>query len=309
MRFFQISTGSPGGTYFAVGQTLAAAISRPPGAEPCEEGGPCGVSGLIAIAKAAPGSIANVRNVNNGKIDSALAQADIAAWAYRGERMFKSSGGFDRLRAIASLYPEALHLVASKSANIRSIEDLSGKRVSIGTQGSGTRSNALLILRSFGVSRSQLKLFDADAPRAADMILAGELDAFFIMAGTPVAVVSDLTERGAVDLVPIQGKPVLGLLKDNRFFLPHTISAGIYPGVDSIGTVSVQALWVASAQTSDSVIHEVTAALWNKQNRRVLDQGHTKTKLMTLKSALAGLPIPLHDGAKAYYRGVGSSIE
>lgn len=305
VKFFQISTGAPGGTYFTVGRTLAAAISRPPGAEPCGDGGPCGVTGLIAIAKAAPGSVANIRAIAGGRIDSALAQADIAAWAYSGRRMFKRTGRVAQLRAIASLYPEAVHLVAAKQANITSVSDLRKLRVSVGKLGSGTRTDALLILRSFNIRPGQFKLVSVDAPQAADMMLQGKLDAFFIVAGTPVATISDLIENDVANLVPIAGKRIKTLLKRNSFFLPHTIAAGTYPGQGEVKTVSVRALWITSSKTSYRLIKQITKVLWNKPNRSLLDQGHAKTKLMTMKSALNGIPIPLHEGAKAYYREAG----
>ena len=305
VKFFQISTGAPGGTYFTVGRTLAAAISRPPGAEPCEDGGPCGVTGLIAIAKAAPGSVANIRSISSGRIDSALVQADIAAWAYNGQRMFRRSGRIAQLRAIASLYPEAVHLVAAKQANITSVSDLRRLRVAIGKRGSGTRTDALLILRSFNIKPKQLKLLEVDAPQAADMILKGELDAFFIVAGTPVPAITDLIDRDAANLVPIAGKRIKTLLKRNNFFLPHTIAAGTYPGQVEVETVSVRALWITSTQTSNRLVKQITGVLWDEANRPLLDQAHAKTKLITLKSALNGVPIPLHEGAKAYYREAG----
>jgi TRAP transporter TAXI family solute receptor len=301
VRFFQISTGSPGGTYFTVGTTLAAAISRPPGAEPCAEGGPCGVTGLIAIAKAAPGSIDNVRRVHSGRIDSALAQADVAAWAYTGARMFKREGRFLRLRAIASLYPEAVHLVAAKQAGIASLADLRGKRVSIGRRGSGTRSDALLILRIFGIRRSQIKIVEVDPLQAADMILSGRLDAFFAVAGTPSVAVSDLAGRGAINLVPIDGAPVRRLFRENAFFLPHTIERKVYNGLGPVKTVSVRALWLTHADADAGLVHDITQALWGRRNRALLDQGHAKTRLMSLKTALNGLAVPLHEGARAFY--------
>jgi len=49
--FFRIGTGGAGGTYFPIGGTIANGISSPPGSRACDEGGQCGVPGLIAIAQ------------------------------------------------------------------------------------------------------------------------------------------------------------------------------------------------------------------------------------------------------------------
>jgi TRAP-type uncharacterized transport system substrate-binding protein len=49
----------------------------------------------------------------------------------------------------------------------------------------------------------------------------------------------------------------------------------------------------------------MTRALWHPSTRRLLDHGHPMGRLIQLKSALDGLAIPLHEGAKRYYREIG----
>lgn len=307
-RFFQISTASPGGTYFPIGRTLASIISHPPGSESCRQGGRCGVPGLIAVAKASPGSVSNVRNVNSGRVDSALIQADIASWAFKGERMFGGEGYASNLRAIASLYPEAVQLVAARQAGIGSVADLRGKRVSIDRRGSGTRADAQLILRAYGIDESDITVVEVDALEASDMILRGALDAFFLLAGAPSLAVSDLFGRGDVVLVPIEGPPAERLARENSFFLPYVIAEGIYPGIPATATLSVGALWVTHAGVSPKLVRRITAALWSDANRGILDDGHPKGVEITLGTALDGIPIPLHRGARDAYLELGVTV-
>lgn len=307
-QFFQISTASPGGTYFPVGRTLASIISQPPGSEPCRQGGRCGVPGLIAVAKASPGSVANVRNVNSGRVDSALVQADVAAWAFNGERMFDGEGYASNLRAIASLYPEAVQLVASRTAGIASVTDLRGKRVSVGRLDSGTRVDALLILKAYGLEESDIILVEVDSLEASDMILRGALDAFFLLAGAPSLAVADLVGRGDVTLVPIDGPQAEHLAKDNSFFVPYLIAEGIYPGVPETATLSVRALWITHAAVSAKLVRRITEALWSRSNRDTLDKGHPKALEIRLETALDGIPIPLHRGARDAYRELGVAL-
>lgn len=307
-RFIQISTASPGGTYFPIGRTLASIISQPPGSEPCRQGGRCGVPGLIAVAKASPGSIANVRNVNSGRIDSALAQADIAAWAYSGERMFEGEGVAVNLRAIASLYPEAVQLVAARGAGIETVTDLRGKRVSIGRLGSGTRADTLLILEAFGVTEEQMTVVEVDSLEASDMILRGDLDAFFLVAGTPSLAISDLVGRGDVTLVPISGPPAERLAKETGFLVPYLIAEGTYPDIPATETLSVRALWITHAGMSRKLVRRMTEALWSPSNREALDRGHPKALEIRLETALDGIPIPLHRGARDAYKALGVTL-
>ncbi len=306
--FFQISTASPGGTYFPIGRTLGSIISHPSGAEACQVGGRCGVPGLIATTKASAGSIANVRAVNAGLVDSALAQSDIVAWAYQGERMFEKEGFAINLRAIASLYPEAVQLVATKASGIGSFTELKGKRVSIGREGSGTRADALLILKAYGVDVADLVLVEVDALEASDLIQRGELDAFFIIAGTPSLAVTDLLGRVDATLVPIDGPSVEQLLKKNTFFARDTIMADTYKGVGETKTVSVRALWITHAGVDERLVNAITRALWSDNNRKSLDDGHPKARDIRLETALDGIPLPLHRGARAAYEEMGVNL-
>lgn len=301
VKFFQIATGSVGGTYYPVGKAIASVISKPPGDVSCSDGGKCGVDGLIAIAKASPGSVANVRGVNSGAIESALAQADIVTWAYEGKGPFEKDGKFENLRVIASLYPEAVHLVVAKSSGITSVEDLRGKRVSLDRPGSGTYIDALLILNAYGISEKIIIRHMVDASQASDMILAGELDAYFMIAGTPSLAISDLAERSMIDIIPITGVPADKLKAENTYFVTTKIAAETYKGLGEIETLSVRALWITHNRTSRKQIRRILSALWRKENKETFLKGHIKTKLITPKTALEGIAIPLHRGARDYY--------
>ncbi len=301
VKFFQIATGSVGGTYYPVGRAIASVISKPPGSIACSDGGTCGVEGLIALAKSAPGSVANVRSINSGLIDSALAQADIVTWAYEGKGPFAADGKLENLRVIASLYPEAVHLVVAKGSGISRVEDLRGKRVSIDRAGSGTQIDALLILQAFGVKPNEFTQHMVDASQASDMILNGELDAYFLVAGTPSLAISDLADRGKIDLISLSGAPIEKLNSENSYFVPIKIAAGTYKNIGEIETISVRALWITNVKTSRKLIKNILKALWRKENEETFLKGHAKTKLIRPNSALEGIAIPLHRGAQAYY--------
>ena len=72
MTFFRIGTGGTAGTYYPIGGIIANAISNPPGSRPCDQGGSCGVPGLVAIAQSANGSVANVNAIKSGALEAGL---------------------------------------------------------------------------------------------------------------------------------------------------------------------------------------------------------------------------------------------
>lgn len=304
LRYFRIATGSPVGTYFPVGAALASVISNPPGSPDCRTGGSCGVPGLIAVAISTEGSIANVSAVAAQLADSALAQADIVYAAVNGQGAFRQRP-LRNLRVITNLYPESLHLVVRKSAGITRFRDLIGRRVSLDTPGSGTRSNAELILDVHGIRPSQLKLLEVDPAAAADLMERDQLDAFFLIAGYPAPIIEELARSNLVDILPIAGPETARVLKRHRFFARDSIPGGTYAGIDTVETLSIGAQWIVPAETDENLIYRVTKALWHPRNRALLDGGHPKARLIKIETALAGVATPLHAGAERYYRELG----
>ena len=307
IRYFRIATGPTAGTYFPIGALIAGIISGPEGGRSCEDGGGCGVPGLIAVAQATDGSVANLAAIAEGRFHSALAQADVVHWAYSGEGPLQGQGQNTALRAIANLYPESVHLVARRGSGIATVADLKGRAVSLDTAGSGTRADADLILAAFGLGRDDVQPIYASLDRAADMIEAGEIDALFFVGGYPAPGVSALAAQGLIALVPIDGAPAQALRESHPFFSPDRIPGDAYAGVDGVETLSVGAQWVVSAAEPEDLVYAIAAALWHPENRRLLDAGHAKARLIRPETALSGITIPLHPGAARYYGELGKS--
>ena len=305
LMFFRIGTASTAGTYFPVGGLIASAISKPPGGPSCERGGSCGVPGLIAAAVSSAGSVANVKAIAAGEIESALSQADVAYWAYTGTGIFKRDGPQDKLRAIANLFPETMHLVIQRNIFARDVSALKGKRISVGQEGSGTRVDALMVLEAFGLDETNTELVSARSSEAAMMLREGELDGFFFVAGTPARAVAELARDALINLVPITGEPAEKLAERVPFLAPITVRSGTYFNVGQTRTLSVGAQWLVGAQVAEETVYRITRALWHERSREVLTSGHPKGRLICLNTALDGLGVPLHPGAERYYREIG----
>ena len=118
IKFFRIGTGGTAGTYFPIGGLLANAISNPPGSRACNDGGSCGVPGLVATAVASNGSVANINAIAGGSMESGFTQSDVAYWAHSGTGIYEGKPKVAGLRLIANLYPESLHIVAHADARV-----------------------------------------------------------------------------------------------------------------------------------------------------------------------------------------------
>jgi TRAP transporter TAXI family solute receptor len=259
------------------------------------------VPGLIAVALSTEGSVENVMGIAEGTLESGLSQADISYWAYNGKGIFAETGPIEKLRAVANLFPEAVHVVVRRDAGVHSLADLRGKRVSLDREGSGTRVDALLILEAFGLGLDDIEAEALAAGDAADRLRAGELDAFIMVVGTPANAVTGLAEDSEITLVPIAGPEADALRKKYPFFAQDRIEAGTYFNVPAIETLSVGAQWLVSADLPEELVYGLTRALWHGTTRRLLDNGHPKGRAIQKVSALDGLAVPLHPGAQRYY--------
>lgn len=114
---------------------------------------------LVLTAQTPDCSVANVNSIVFGALESGFTQADVAYWAYSGTGFFDGKGKMEGLCLLANLYPESIHLMgaklAAKSAGIKSVSDLRGKRVSLDAPGSGT--HARIILGGWGIKESDVK--------------------------------------------------------------------------------------------------------------------------------------------------------
>jgi TRAP transporter TAXI family solute receptor len=305
IRFFTIGTAASSSTYFLTGALLGNIISNPPGSRPCDRGGSCGVPGLIAVAQSTQGSVENMRRIGTGSLDSGLSRANIVDWAYNGTWIFAGETAIDNLRAIANLYPEELHIVARAGSGIESVADLKGRRVSLGEEQSGTRFDALLVLRYYGLTVDDLEPVYATPGHAADLLEVGVIDAFFVIASAPVAAVAELAKRVEINLLQIEETKAIKIVRDHPFFTTSAIPTGAYEHVPLTGTLGIGTIWATSADVDANLVYGITKSLWHEQNRDLLDQGHPKGLFIDQTMALEGLGIPLHPGAERYYRETG----
>ena len=158
--FFSIATVSTGGAYYPIGGVLAQILNQY-------------VPGTSVAAQTGNASVANCNLIRNHEIESAFAQNNVAYWAYKGTEIFAGKKSVDNMRAIASLYPETIQIVARKSANIDKVSDIKGKRVVVGAPGSGTEIDARKLLVAHGITYDDIKEDFLDFGGAAQRLKDG----------------------------------------------------------------------------------------------------------------------------------------
>ncbi len=301
IRYFRIGTGETGGSLFILGGVIASAISNPPGSRSCDDGGSCGVPGLIAIAQTTTGSVENVNAIGSGQLDSGLSQADVAYLAYSGKDPFEKDRAVTKLRALANLYEESVHVVVHRDGKIRSMADLKNARVGLGPKESGNLVTARLVLKAFGLSEKKLKADYSDLAAASEKFVSGALDALIVLGEVPMPAIVTLAARTPIALLPLSGDKAEQLRLDNAFLSVDIIPAESYAGGSVTSTVGIGILWLVSSDLEEDLAYNLTKALWNKANRRLLDETGALGRQVRPGSALQAVPVPIHPGAQRYY--------
>lgn len=309
MKFFRIASGSAGGTYYPMAGLLAQVVGNPPGSRSCEKGGNCGMEGLVAVAQAAHGSVANVNSIRSGQIESGFAQSDVTYWAYTGTGPFEGKEPMKNLCVIASLFQEHVHVVAGVNAGVKKVPDFKGKTIGMGLPASGALVGARLVVEAYGLKEKRDFTPEyVKSKTAADMIRDGHADAWITVTGFPNASVVEMASMQGAVMVPVEGEARKNLLDTVKFYSAATIPGGTYKGNDEdTETVAVSALWVSNSDLDEDLHYGVTKGLFgNERAKTLLANGHAKGKSLTLETAFDGVPIPLCPGSEKFYKEVGA---
>ncbi len=291
-KFFVISTGGTGGTYYPLGGILAQALTEK-------------VPEVVTTSQAGQASVANLNLIRDKQVESAFVQSNVAYNAYNGLEQFKDKPA-KNVRFIASLYPETIQIVARADSKIRTVKDIKGKRLVPGDRGSGTEVDTLNVLAAYGYTYKDFAgvdwlSFSGGAQRLQDK----QADVTFTTAGWPTAAITELAISTNIVLVPIDEARIKDITKKFPFYSRIVIPKGTYKGQDKdVATITTMAQWVVGAEVPEDVVYKMTKALWETGAAKMA-QAHAQGKNVTLKTALDGMAVPLHPGAEKYYKEVG----
>jgi len=259
------------------------------------------VPDLKLTVESSGASVANAKLIASGDTDFAILQNDIAFYAFTGVKpMFDKA--VPNIRGVASLYPEHCQIHARKASNISSVEDLKGKRVSVGPLGSGTEQNAIQILEAYGLKFEDLGKVERLSPtESGDFLKDDRIDAAFYTVGVGAPVIADAAIMFETVIVPIDGAEADALIKKYPFYSKEKVPAGVYKGIDKdVPTVAVLAILVAKAELEEDVVYKITKAMF--ENTKNIEMAHAKGKEVKLEKALIGMPIPIHPGAGKFFK-------
>ncbi|MBL8643636.1 MAG: TAXI family TRAP transporter solute-binding subunit [Rhodospirillaceae bacterium] len=301
VKVVRIGTGPIDTTEFPFGGLVGNAISNPPGSRDCDKGGNCGVPGLIANALSTEGTWSNLQALMRGDIDIALAQSDVAYWAYAGLGDFQGQEPMTRLRVISRLYPASIHLIARKGVKIAGLKDLTGKKLAVDAQGGGTRFTVKALLAAYGVRSSSVNMQTLNITQATAALKANKIDAMMLVSGAPVLALQDFARTAEFTLVPIAGPTAEKLTQAFPFYTAGKIPANSYGQHPDIATLDVGMELVSREDFDNDFGFGIARAVWHERNKSLFEAGHARGKLMDKALSVRTGGVPIQAGAVRYY--------
>ncbi|MEU9578616.1 TAXI family TRAP transporter solute-binding subunit [Streptomyces chilikensis] len=284
-------TGTQAGVYHVYGQELRKdlAVDTPD---------------LSVRLKESSGSRQNVAMVAVGTAQFAIAAADAVE-----EYKYSESSRADELRGVARLYDDYLHVLVPAGSDVRRVSDLKGLRVGIGPNDSGVQLIAERVLAAAGLDPRDDVVRHLDGiDTGPDKLRRGEIDALFWSGGIPTRGLEDLAERFDYRFVPVDSDLVARLHQQGErygHYRSTTMPESAYPRAmrgEPVETLAVSNLLITRADVDAELTEWLTRTVIRSRDE-IGEKVHS-AQLVDVRTAIDTYPVPLHRGAREYYRSV-----
>src|SRR5437867_3458438 len=286
-KTLNIVTGGTGAVYIVYGAGLAELLNKK--------------LGTAASAQSTTASVDNMKLIGNGKADVAFTLADSAFDAINGTGAFAPPEKKVDAKALAVLYSNLTHVVVKDGGGINGAADLKGKRVSVGSAGSGTEIIANRTLEAYGldpnkdIQRERLGVQDS-----ANALRDGKIDAFFFSGGLPVPAVLDLSTATKIKLLDLTDSIKKMADKYGPFYFSFKVPKSTYNTAADVTVSGVANLLVVPSSFDPALAQAILATMFD--NKAELVKVHNAANDLSLETAVVGSPIDYHPGAIDFYK-------
>ena len=290
----RIFSGPRDATFFILAEAIAALIRQK-------------LPDVHAIAVESRGTGSNIEALQDGSADCALASADNVYLAYF-EGTQRVPTPYTRLRGVAVLFPNVLHIVSGPRSSVRYMSQLPGRHIGPAIPGERVPSRrdgraTALIDTAVELSRrpsAKTTTTEVGLDEAVTKLETGQIDVALLYGGYPFLPVTQFSNRNAVTFLEFD-EPATSLLKSKYpFFKPTVIPAGTYRGQPKdVHTVAVDNLLICRADLAADAVYRVTRVL--HEGLQTVATAHASGQQINTEDGPA-TPVPLHEGAKRFYR-------
>lgn len=240
-----IATGSNVGLYYPSGSAICRLLNL------------TSKNGVRCIVESTPGSSYNLNAVEGGMNNFAFVQAD-ELLSYAEKK--KQEGHPSTVQVVFPLYTEAFVLVVSSQSGIQNLEDIKGKSINIGAEGSGVRNFTTKIVENLSLKSTDFKnIISETQPNAKQMLCSGNIDASLFVAGQPSETIQHLVENCGAKIIPFPQSLINNIISQNPYYSLVKIPSEMYFGhAFEIQTIGTKAVLVTSNVTDSETVYNLT---------------------------------------------------
>jgi TRAP transporter TAXI family solute receptor len=273
--------------------------------------------GIRCSVESTNGSVSNLNSIKDGGIDFGIVQSDWLYHAYNGSGFFSDQKPFKELRSVFSIHSETFAIVVRNDSDIKTLDNLVGKKVNFGPEGSGTYATMKFLMSVKNWTSESFAKINNLAPAAQISALCQKnIDVMLYTSGNPNGVLQEASQACKVRIIPVDSDTIKAIIEKNPFYVEASIPGGIYAGnPNDIKTFGVNAMLVTSSKTSDNVVYNMTKSVFdNFDNFRTLHPVFLSLKKEDMiggvnsknkGGAAEGKFPPIHPGALKYFRETG----
>lgn len=266
------------------------------------------IDGMQFSSESSTGSAENMRAVGGGDAEFGLVFASDLFNGSRGQGTFDEA--ISDTCTLTYVFASVGHFVVPEDSDIQTLEDIKGKRVSLGGPGSGSAVNMQLLLEQMGIWDDFTPVYIGG--KSSEALRNGDIDAYNWHPGLGNPMIQDTATMMSVRFLDLDAPArESGLYEKYPYFGPMTIPGGLYPGVDEdTPTYGTGSILIANKEVSADLVYDLLSAIYSDEGRKELSGavGEAAIEAMTKDSALDFMTVPLHPGAERYWSEQGIEI-
>jgi uncharacterized protein len=278
-----LATATIGGAYYPVGQAMATVINKY-------------VPSISVTPEVTNGAGENVRLVGEGDTDFGITNANIAYFAYNGQKPYTNK--IETLAAMGNLHPSVFQIVVLNNSKIRSIADLKGKKVAVGPPGGGTLFILQSIFAEYGMKTDDIQANYLPYSDGFTQLGDGNLDAAVALGGYPTSAIMEIGATQKVRLILLPDEQMKSIIKKYPYYAKIVVPKDVYKQEVDIPCIGINNVFITKKSMDAKVVYDVAKALYDHLDE--LGAINATCKQIDRRT-LSQVPIPLHPGAKKYF--------
>ena len=257
-----------------------------------------------ASSQASTGGLDNLNQIADGESQVSIAISSNCWQSYNGIDSFEGRAN-QKLRVIAGLYLNPNQVVVTEKSGIKKLAEVKGKRFAVAASGSSVEGECRNHFTASGLSYpDDIRAEYISFTDSAELLANGQIDGAWIMSGIPAPAVSQTLSSGC-RLLSIDEKTIEALKADYPWYVTYMIPAGSYPNQkEDVTTTAIKMVLFCSSDLDEETVYMLTKTLW--ENIAELGESQSSLRGLTPQEAVRDIAgLPLHDGARRYYREIG----